>query len=133
MDSAKEYNVDIKLYDIIYKMIEDIENAMKGMLDPVYEEVVTGTIEVRKIFKFSKVGNIAGSHVTSGKVVVGSSARLIRDGIVIANTKIKSLQREKDSVKEVVKDMDCGITLENYQDIRENDIIEVYELKEIAR
>ncbi len=133
MDSAKEYNVDIKLYDIIYKMIEDIENAMKGMLDPVYEEVVTGTIEVRKIFKFSKVGNIAGSHVTSGKVVVGSSARLIRDGIVIANTKIKSLQREKDSVKEVVKDMDCGITLENYQDIRENDIIEVYELKEVAR
>ena len=133
VDSAKEYNVEIKLYDIIYKMIEDIENAMKGMLDPVYEEVVTGEIEVRKIFKFSKVGNIAGSHVTSGKVVQGNNARLVRDGVVIANTKIKSLQREKDSVKEVVKDMDCGITLENYQDIRENDIIEVYELREVKR
>ena len=132
-DTAKEYNVDIKLYDIIYKMIEDIENAMKGMLDPIYEEVVTGEVEVRKIFKFSKIGNIAGSHVTSGKVSVGNNARLVRDGIVIANTKIKTLQREKDSVKEVNKDMDCGITLENYQDIRENDIIEVYELKEIAR
>ena len=133
VDSAKEYNVEIKLYDIIYKMIEDIENAMKGMLDPVYEEVVTGEVEVRKIFKFSKVGNIAGSHVTSGKVTQGDNARLVRDGVVIANTKIKSLQREKDSVKEVAKDMDCGITLENYQDVRENDIIEVYELKEVKR
>ena len=106
---------------------------MKGMLDPVYEEVVTGEVEVRKIFKFSKVGNIAGSHVTSGKVTQGDNARLVRDGVVIANTKIKSLQREKDSVKEVAKDMDCGITLENYQDVRENDIIEVYELKEVKR
>jgi len=133
VDSAKEYNVEIKLYDIIYKMIEDIENAMKGLLDPVYEEVVIGEVEVRKIFKFSKVGNIAGSHVKSGNVKIGANARLIRDGVVIANTKIKSLQREKDQVKEVNKDMDCGLTLENYQDIRENDIIEVYELKEVKR
>ena len=133
IDSAKEYQVEIKLYDIIYKMIEDIENAMKGMLDPVYEEVVLGEVEVRKIFKFSKVGNIAGSHVKSGTVKIGSLARLVRDGVVIANTKIKTLQREKDQVKEVGKDMDCGLTLENYQDIRENDIIEVYELKEVKR
>ena len=133
IDSAKEYQVEIKLYDIIYKMIEDIENAMKGMLDPVYEEVTLGEVEVRKIFKFSKVGNIAGSHVKSGNVKIGALARLIRDGVVIANTKIKSLQREKDQVKEVGKDMDCGLTLENYQDIRENDIIEVYELKEVKR
>jgi len=103
------------------------------MLDPVYEEVVIGEVEVRKIFKFSKVGNIAGSHVKSGTVKIGANARLIRDGVVISTTKIKSLQREKDQVKEVQKDMDCGLTLENYQDIRENDIIEVYELKEIAR
>ena len=133
VDSAKEYNVEIKLYDIIYKMIEDIENAMKGLLDPVFEEVVIGEVEVRKIFKFSKVGNIAGSHVKSGNIKIGANARLIRDGVVIANTKIKSLQREKDQVKEVNKDMDCGLTLENYQDIRENDIIEVYELKEVKR
>ena len=133
IDSAKEYQVEIKLYDIIYKMIEDIENAMKGMLDPVYEEVTLGEIEVRKIFKFSKVGNIAGSHVKSGNIKIGALAILIRDGVVIANTKIKSLQREKDQVKEVGKDMDCGLTLENYQDIRENDIIEVYELKEVKR
>ena len=133
IDSAKEYSVEIKLYDIIYKMIEDIENAMKGMLDPEYEEVVIGEVEVRKIFKFSKVGNIAGSHVKSGTVKIGSLARLVRDGVVIANTKIKTLQREKDQVKEVNKDMDCGLTLENYQDIRENDKIEVYELREIKR
>ena len=133
VDSAKEYQVEIKLYDIIYKMIEDIENAMKGLLDPIYEEVVIGEVEVRKIFKFSKVGNIAGSHVKSGTVKIGALARLIRDGVVVANTKIKSLQREKDQVKEVNKDMDCGLTLENYQDIRENDIVEVYELKEVKR
>ena len=133
VDSAKEYQVEIKLYDIIYKMIEDIENAMKGLLDPVYEEIVIGEVEVRKIFKFSKVGNIAGSHVKSGTVKIGALARLIRDGVVVANTKIKTLQREKDQVKEVNKDMDCGLTLENYQDIRENDIVEVYELKEVKR
>ena len=78
------------------------------------------------IFKFSKVGNIAGSHVKSGSVKIGSLARLIRDGVVVANTKIKSLQREKDQVKEVNKDMDCGLTLENYQDIHEGDIVEVF-------
>lgn len=133
IDSAKEYSVDIKLYDIIYKMIEDIENAMKGLLDPIYEEIVIGEAEVRQLFKFSKIGIIAGSHVTSGLVKNGANARIIRDGIVLANTKIKSLQREKDQVKEVQKGMDCGITLENFQDIKENDTIEVYELKEIKR
>lgn len=133
VDSAKEYNVEIKLYDIIYKMIEDIENAMKGLLDPVYEEVVTGEVEVRQLFKFSKIGTIAGSYVKSGSVKNGANVRVIRDGIVIANTKIKSLQREKDQVKEVAKGMECGITLENYQDIRENDNLEIYELREIKR
>ena len=133
IDSAKEYNVEIKLYDIIYKMIEDIENAMKGLLDPVYEEVVTGEVEVRQLFKFSKIGTIAGSYVKSGSVKNGANVRVIRDGIVIANTKIKSLQREKDQVKEVAKGMECGITLENYQDIRENDNLEIYELREIKR
>ena len=133
LDFAKEYNVDVRLYDIIYKMIEDIEASMKGMLEPIYEEVVTGHAEIRQIFKFSKVGNIAGSHVTDGAVKNGSNARLVRDGIVMYTGKIKSVQREKDQVKEVTKGMDCGITLENYQDIKENDIIEVYELNEIKR
>ncbi|MBR1385871.1 MAG: translation initiation factor IF-2 [Bacilli bacterium] len=133
IDSAKEYNVDIKLYDIIYKMIEDIESAMKGMLDPEYEEVIIGEVEVRQLFKFSKVGIIAGSYVKSGIVKNGANARVVRDGIVLANTKIKSLQREKDQVKEVPKGMECGVTLENFQDIKENDIIEVYELREIKR
>ncbi len=133
MDFAKEYNVDVRLYDIIYKMIEDIEASMKGMLEPIYEEVVIGHAEIRQIFKFSKVGNIAGSHVTDGVIRNGSNARLIRDGIVLYTGKIKSVQHEKDQVKEVKKDMDCGITLENYQDIKEQDIIEAYELNEIKR
>ena len=133
IDSAKEYSVDIKVYDVIYKMIEDIENAMKGLLDPIYEEVVIGEVEVRQLFRFSKIGIIAGSYVKTGTVKNGANARVIRDGIVVATTKIKSLQREKDQVKEVAKGMECGITLENFQDIKENDIIEIYELKEIKR
>ena len=133
IDSAKEYSVDIKVYDVIYKMIEDIENAMKGLLDPVYEEVVIGEVEVRQLFRFSKIGIIAGSYVKTGTVKNGANVRVIRDGIVVATTKIKSLQREKDQVKEVAKGMECGITLENFQDIKENDIIEIYELKEIKR
>jgi len=133
LDFAKEYNVDIKLYDIIYKMIEDIENSMKGMLEPIYEEKVIGHAEIRQIFKFSKIGNIAGCRVVDGTIKNGSNARLIRDGIVLYNGKIKSIQREKDQVKEVKKDMECGITLENYQDLKENDVIEAYELNEIKR
>ena len=133
IDIAKEYNVEIKLYDIIYKMIEDIEKAMKGLLDPEYEEVSIGEAEIRQLFKFSKVGIIAGSYVRDGVIKNGANARVVRDGIVLANTKIKSLQREKDQVKEVPKGMECGITLENFQDIKESDIIEVYELREIKR
>lgn len=132
-DIAKEYGIDIKTYDIIYKVVEDMEAAMKGMLDPEYEEKILGTLEVRQIFKFSKVGLIAGCHVTSGLVKVGAKARIIRDDIVIYNGSIKTLQHEKDQVKEMKKDMDCGLTLENCQDYKEGDIIEVYELVEIKR
>ncbi len=133
MDIAKEYNIDIKTYDIIYKVVEDMENAMKGMLDPEYEEKVIGTVEVRQIFKFSKIGLIAGCHVTSGIVKVGAKARIIRDDIVIYNGFVKTLQHEKEQVKEMKKDMDCGLTLDNCQDYKENDVIEVYELVEIKR
>lgn len=133
MDFAKDYNVDIKLYDVIYKMVEDIENSMKGLLDPTYEEKILGSAEVRQLFKFSKVGTIAGSHVVTGVIKNNSDCRIIRDGVVIYTGKIKSLQHEKDQVKEVKKDMDCGITVENFQDIKENDIIESFELVEIKK
>ena len=133
VETAKENGIEIRLYDIIYKVVEDMEAAMKGMLEPIYEEKVNGTLEIRQIFKFSKVGNIAGCHVMDGVIKANSNARLIRDGVVVYNGKIASIQREKDQAKEVTKGMDCGITLENYQDIKENDIIEAYELIEIKR
>ena len=130
---AKDQGVEIRLYDIIYKVVEDMEAAMKGMLEPVFEEKILGTAEIRKIFKFSKVGNIAGSYVTDGVIKRDSKVRLIRDGVVIYDGNINSIQREKDSVKEVKKGLECGITIENYNDIRENDIIEAYEMVEIQR
>ena len=133
MDTAKQYGIDIKTYDIIYKVVEDVENAMKGMLEPEYEEKVIGTAEIRQIFKFSKVGLIAGCHVTSGVIKNNLKARIIRDDIVVYNGSVNSLQHEKDQVKEVKKDMDCGMTLENCQDYKEGDIIEVYELVEVKR
>ena len=132
-DAAKQYGVDIKTYDIIYKLIEDMEASMKGMLEPEYEEKVVGQLEIRQIFKFSKVGLIAGCHVLDGTIKNNSNARIVREGIVVYNGKIKTLQHEKDQVKEVKKDMDCGLTLENCQDYKEKDIIEVYELVEIKR
>ena len=128
---SKEYNVEIRLYNIIYKVVEDMEAAIKGMLDPVFEEKVIGEAEVRQIFKFSKIGNIAGCHVTSGTIKNGADARIVRDGIVIYTSKIGSLQREKDQVKEVNSGYDCGLTIADYQDIREGDIVEVFELQEV--
>lgn len=130
---AKEYNVDIRLYTIIYKVVEEMELAMKGMLDPEFEESDLGEAEIRKIFKFSKVGNIAGTYVTEGVIKNGSLARLIRDGIVIYEGKIASVQREKDVVKEVKKGFECGITLENFSDIKEGDTIKSYEMVEVKR
>jgi len=132
-ENAKGHNVEIRTYNIIYKAVEEIEAAMKGMLDPEFEEVITGEAEVRQLFKFSKVGTIAGSHVTSGTIKNASLMRLIRDGIVIFEGKIGSLQREKDQVKEVKQGFDCGITIENYIDIKTGDIIETYEMKEVKR
>ena len=132
-NSAKEYGIEIKIYNIIYKLVEDIENAMKGMLDPTYSEKELGKLEIRKIFKFSKVGLIAGCHVLSGTVKNNANARIVRDDIVVYDGKIKTLQREKDQVKEVKKGMDCGLTLESCNDYKEGDIIEVYELVEDER
>ena len=131
-DIAKDNNIDIRLYTIIYKLVEDIEAAINGMLDPEYEEKILGEAEIRRIFKFSKVGNIAGSYITSGVVKNGALARVIRDGVVIASDeKIASLQREKDTVKEVKKGFECGITLEKFNDFKEGDTIEAYEMTEV--
>ena len=131
VDLAKEYGVEIRLYDIIYKVVEDMEAAISGMLDPVYEEKVLGEAEVRQIFKFSKIGNIAGCHVNSGVIKNGEDARIIRDGIVVYTSKIASLQHEKDQVKEVKAGYDCGLTILDYQDIREGDIVEVFTMVEV--
>ena len=132
-DYAKENGVEIRLYDIIYKVVEEMEAAMKGMLDPVYEEKVLGSAEVRQLFKFSKVGVIAGSYVIDGIIKNDAKARIIRDGVVVYDGQINSLQREKDSVKEVKKGFECGLTIENFNDIKVKDIIEAYELVEKGR
>ena len=130
---AKSYGVDIRLYNVIYKLVEELEDAMKGMLDPEYEEVVIGSAKVLQLFKFSKVGTIAGSKVDTGVIKSNAKARLIRDGVVVYDGEINSLQREKDNVKEVKKGFECGITLENYSDIKVNDVIEAYEMQEVKR
>lgn len=132
-DYAKENGVDIRLYNIIYKVVEEMEAAMKGMLEPVYEEKVMGTAEVRQLFKFSKVGIIAGSYVADGIIKRDAKARIIRDGIVIYDGNINSIQRGKDAAKEVKKGIECGITIENYADIKEGDVIVAYEMVEIKR
>ncbi len=132
-DIAKEYNVEIRLYTIIYKVIEDMELAMKGMLDPEFEEKIIGNAEIRKIFTFSKVGKIAGIYITDGVVKNGAKVRVIRDEIVIYDGTIASVQREKDTVKEVKKGFECGVTFENFSDIKENDKLEIYEMVEVKR
>ena len=131
LDFAKEKNVEIRLYNIIYKVVEDMTDAIKGMLDPEFEEVIQGEAEVRQIFKFSKIGNIAGSHVVKGIIKNQADARVIRDGVIIYTGKIGSLQREKDTVREVKNGYDCGITIDSFQDIKEGDIIETFEMVEV--
>ena len=131
--TADVEEVDIRLHRIIYKAIEEIELAMKGMLDPEYEEKVIGQVEVRTTFKVSKIGTIAGAYVTEGKITRDSGVRLIRDGIVVFEGEIDALKRFKDDVKEVARNYECGITLKNYNDVKEGDIIEAYIMEEIER
>ncbi len=132
-EKAKEIGVDIKLYRVIYNAIEDVQAAMKGMLKPKFEEVILGHIEIRQIFKVSNVGTIGGAYVTDGKVLRSSEVRIVRDGIVVHEGKLASLKRFKDDVKEVMTGYECGISIENYNDIKEGDVIEAFEMKEIAR
>ena len=133
MDLAKEKGVDIRLHTIIYKIIEELEQAIVGMLDPVYEEKILGSAEIRQLFKFSKVGTIAGCMVLDGNIKIGTNARVIRDGVIVYDGKIGSIQREKDKENEVKKGIECGITIENFNDLKEQDIIEAYTMEEIKR
>lgn len=132
-EMAKEYSIDIRLYTIIYKLVEEMELALQGMLDPEFEEKIIGQAEVRQLFKFSKIGNIAGCYVTDGIIKSNAKARVIRDGVVLIDTDVAGLQRGKDNAKEVKKGFECGITLEKYDDFKERDIIEFYELQEVKR
>jgi translation initiation factor IF-2 len=130
-DLAKEKHIEVRLYNVIYKLLEDIEAAMKGMLDPVFEERVTGQAEVREIFKASKIGTIAGCYVTSGSILRNTDIRLIRDSIVVYEGKLSSLKRFKDDVKEVNKGLECGMTIENFNDIKVGDVIEGYVMEKV--
>ena len=132
-EMAEKDEVEIKQYSIIYQAIEDVEAAMKGMLDPKYEEKVIGNAEVRQTFKISNVGTIAGCYVISGKVERNAGVRVIRENVVIHDGHLATLKRFKDDVKEVTKGFECGIQIENYNDIKEGDVIEVYIMEEIKR
>lgn len=132
-DKALEAGVEIRFYNIIYKVVEEMEAAMKGMLDPEFEEKILGEAMIKQIFKFSKIGNIAGCSVSDGIIKRDSEARVIRDGVVVYDGKIGSLQHEKDSVKEVKKGYECGITIEGFNDIKVGDVIECYEMVEVQR
>ncbi len=130
---AEKEKVEIRMYRIIYKAIEDIQLAMKGMLAPEFEEVILGHAEVRTIFNVSSIGTIAGSYVTDGKIKKSSSVRLLRDNIVIHEGTLASLKRFKDDAKEVLQGFECGITIKNYNDVKEGDVIEAFEDQEIKR
>ena len=132
-DSAARSNVDIRLYRVIYNAIDDIEAAMKGLLDPEFQEKVLGHAQVRQIFHASGLGTIAGSYVTDGKILRGSSARIVRDGIVVHEGPLASLRRFKDDVREVATGYECGIMFEKYNDVKEGDVIEAFTMEEIKR
>ena len=131
-DVADHENVDIRFYEIIYKLVDDIKSAMAGMLAPVQREVYLGQAEVRDTFSVPKVGLIAGSYVADGKIARNAGVRLLRDGVVVYTGKISSLKRFKDDSKEVVKGNECGVGLENFNDIKIGDIIEAFETVEEA-
>ncbi|SDB91270.1 translation initiation factor IF-2 [Raineyella antarctica] len=130
---ADQENVDIRYYSIIYQAIDEVEAALKGMLKPIFEEVVLGQAEIRQIFKSSKAGTISGVMVQSGIMRRHAKARVLRDGVVVADTEINTLRREKDDATEVREGFECGITLSNFSDVRVDDIIETYEMREKPR
>ena len=121
----------MRLYSVIYDAINDVETALKGLMPKKFKEVKYGVAEVRKIFKITGVGIVAGCYVKSGKIIRGAMVRLVRDNIVLLEIKIDSLKREKDDVKEVNENYECGIKLENYSDIKEGDIFECFVMEEV--
>jgi translation initiation factor IF-2 len=123
--------VEIRLHRVIYNAIEELESAMKGMLDPEYKEVVLGHAEVREVFKISRVGTVAGCFVKEGKVTRDSEARLIRDGVVIYEGALDTLKRFKDDAKEVAQGFECGVTLEKFNDIKVGDIVEAFKMEAV--
>ena len=130
----KRQGVEIRYYSVIYQAIDEIEAALKGLLKPVFEESTLGQAEIRAIFRSSKTGNIAGCMVTSGVIRRNAKVRLIRDGAVVAdNLDLASLRREKDDASEVREGFECGLVLRNFQDIKEGDVVESFEMKEIPR
>jgi translation initiation factor IF-2 len=133
VEQAEREGVDIRLYSVIYQVVEDIEKALKGMLAPEYEERGLGTAEVRQLFRVPRIGVVAGSYVTNGEIVRGAKARLVRDGVVVYEGRIDSLRRFKDDARTVAQGFECGIGLENFQDVKEGDQIEAYEMVEIPR
>ena len=130
---AEKSGVEIRTYEIIYKLLEDLEAAMLGLLTPVYEEVVTGEAEVRQVFRVPRVGAVAGCQVRDGVITRGSKVRFLRDGVVIWKGAITSLKRFKEDAREVQSGFECGIGLSDYQDLKEGDVIETYEEREIPR
>jgi len=130
---AESEGVDLRLYEVIYQVLEDVQQALVGMLKPEFEEIVTGDAEVREVFSIPRIGKVAGCYVTNGVIRRGSKVRFLREGVVIWNGEIASLKRFKEDVREVQNGFECGIGLENYQDLKQGDVIETYELKEIAR
>jgi translation initiation factor IF-2 len=130
---AEQEGVEIRTYEIIYKLLEDIEQAMVGMLEPEYQEVVTGEAEVREIFRVPRVGAIAGCYVRSGVITRGSKVRFLRDGSIIWKGEISSLKRFKDDVREVREGFECGVGLSDFQDLKPGDLIETYDEVEVER
>ena len=130
---AETSHVQIRTYEIIYKLLEDLEAAMLGLLSPLYEEVVTGEAEVREVFRVPRIGAVAGCYVRDGKITRGSKVRFLREGTVIWKGAINSLRRFKDDVREVAAGFECGIGLSDFQDLKEGDVIETFEEREIAR
>ena len=130
-EAAENANVDIRLYRVIYNAIEDIEAAMKGLLDPKYKELILGHAEIRQTFKASGLGTIGGCYVTDGKILRNSDIRLVRDGIVVHEGRLASLKRFKDDVREVTQGFECGILIEKFNDIKEGDIVEAFTMEEI--
>lgn len=131
--TAEHQKVDIRLYRVIYEAIDDIRDAMEGMLEPEFKEVIVGKAEIRQVFKVPKIGTIAGSYVTNGKITRSSKIRVIRDSVVICEGELESLKRFKDDVREVAEGYECGIGIKNFNDIKEGDILEAFTLEEIKR